>query len=303
MSTHLAEPRPATASIRNEQLTDVGRMLVRTTDRPGVVGAVGKFLAEAGANITSLDQHSTKPEGGTFFQRTEFHLPGLSERRDELEREFATKVAEPLGLDFLITEAARKKRVAIMVSKYDHCLLDLLWRWRRDELAMTVPMVVSNHPDLRADVEEFGVPFVHIPVTRETKAEAEAQQLDVLRDQVDLVVLARYMQIISDDFLSKVGVPIINIHHSFLPAFIGANPYQRAAQRGVKLIGATAHYVTADLDEGPIIEQDVVRVSHRDNVAELVRQGADVERSVLARAVRWHCEDRIARHENSTMVF
>ena len=300
MSTHLAEARPAPAP--PSPTSDLGRLLVRTTDRPGVVGAVGRFLADVGANIVSLDQHSTAPQGGTFFQRTEFHLEDLAGRRDDLERQFAREVAGPLKLDFLITEAARKKRVAIMVSRYDHCLLDLLWRWRRDELAMTVPLVISNHPDLGPAVEEFGVPFLHVPVTRETKAEAEAAQLAALEGKVDLVVLARYMQIISDDFLDRVGVPVINIHHSFLPAFIGASPYQRAADRGVKLIGATAHYVTADLDEGPIIEQDVVRVSHRDSVAELVRRGADVERAVLARAVRWHCEDRVARHENSTMV-
>ncbi|MCZ4535933.1 formyltetrahydrofolate deformylase [Gordonia terrae] len=302
MSTHLAEPTVADPPSTGTR-PDIGRLLVHTTDRPGVVGAVGRFLAEAGANIVSLDQHSTAPQGGDFFQRTEFHLTDLAARRDQLERTFAAEVAGPLGLDFQFTEAAQKKRVAIMVSKYDHCLLDLLWRWRRDELAMTVPMVISNHEDLRESVEAFGVPFVHIPVTRDTKPEAEARLLEILAGRVDLVVLARYMQIISDDFLDRVGVPLINIHHSFLPAFVGANPYLRAEERGVKLIGATAHYVTADLDEGPIIEQDVVRVSHRDDVAELIRRGAEVERSVLARAVRWHCEDRIARHNNSTMVF
>jgi len=195
------------------------------------------------------------------------------------------------------------KRVAIMVSRYDHCLLDLLWRARRAELEMEVALVISNHPDLADDVRSFAVPFVHVPVTRETKAEAEHRAADLLTGNVDLVVLARYMQILSGAFLDRVGVPMINIHHSFLPAFAGAAPYERARDKGVKLVGATAHYVTEQLDEGPIIEQDVVRASHRDSAADLERRGADVERSVLARAVRWHCEDRVIRVGGRTVVF
>jgi formyltetrahydrofolate deformylase len=190
-----------------------------------------------------------------------------------------------------------------MVSKTDHCVLDLLWRQRRGELDTTIAMVISNHPDLADEVRPFGVPFFHVPATRDTRQEAEQRQLDLLRGNVDLVVLARYMQIITPDFLGAVGVPLINIHHSFLPAFIGAGPYQKAKDRGVKLIGATAHYVTEELDEGPIIEQDVVRVDHRHQTADLVRLGADVERAVLSRAVQWHCEDRVVRHGNSTIVF
>lgn len=190
-----------------------------------------------------------------------------------------------------------------MVSKLDHCLLDLIWRSQRDELPIDIVMVIGNHPDLADTVRPFGVPFVHVPVPKDTKAEAEARHLELLRGNVDLVVLARCMQIVSGDFLERVGVPTINIHHSLLPAFIGAGPYEKARSRRVKLIGATAHHVTEDLDEGPIIEQDVVRVSHQDSVEDLARRGADVERMVLSRAVRWHCEDRVARHGSTTVVF
>ena len=280
---------------------DVGRLIVRCPDRPGIVSTVSSFLTAAGANILSLDQHATAPRDGTFFQRTEFHLPGLDV--DALRARFVAEVGGPLGMDVAVTAAGRPKRVAILVSKLDHCLLDLLWRSRRGELAMSVETVISNHPDLGDDVASFGVPFVHVPVTADTKAAAEARQVELLAGRVDLVVLARYMQIVSGDLLAALDCPMINIHHSFLPAFVGAVPYRRAKERGVKLVGATAHYVTEDLDEGPIIEQDVVRVSHRDSVADLTRLGADVERSVLARAVRWHCEDRIVRDGSTTIVF
>ena len=282
---------------------DIGRLLIRCTDRPGIVAAVSGFLAEHGANIISLDQHSTAISGGTFLQRLEFHLPGLPARRDALGAEFGERVARPMGMVVRLTDAARPKRVAIMVSKQDHCLLDLLWRSRRGELHMSIPMVISNHPDLADRVRPFAVPFFHIPATAGTKPAAERRQLELLSDNVDLIVVARYMQILSRDFLDAVGCPLINIHHSFLPAFVGANPYERAKERGVKLIGATAHYVTEDLDEGPIIEQDVVRVSHRDSATDLSRLGADVERVVLSRAVGWHCEDRVERHGRATVVF
>ncbi|WP_102145430.1 formyltetrahydrofolate deformylase [Mycobacterium hubeiense] len=282
---------------------DVGRLLLRCADRPGLVAAVSTFLAESGANIVSLDQHSTEQTGGTFIQRTIFHLPGLTAARDDLERAFRDRVADRFDMDFRLTEASKPKRVAIMASKEDHCLLDLLWRNRRGELDMSVLMVISNHPDLADQVRPFGVPFLHVPATKEIRAEAERRQLDLLRGNVDLVVLARYMQIISPQFLSEVGCPMINIHHSFLPAFIGAAPYRRAKERGVKLVGATAHYVTEELDDGPIIEQDVVRVDHRHTVEDLRRLGADVERLVLSRAVLWHCEDRVIRYGNQTVVF
>ena len=282
---------------------DIGRLLLRCDDRSGLVSAITTFLAEAGANIVSLDQHSTQQTGGTFMQRTIFHLPGLAAAREDLEREFRLRVAEPFGIDYRLTEAAKPKRVALMASTEDHCLLDLLWRNRRGELDMSVVMVIANHPDLADQVRPFGVPFIHIPAKRDIREQAEQRQLDLLRGNVDLVVLARYMQIVSPHFLGEVGCPLINIHHSFLPAFIGAAPYRRAKERGVKLVGATAHYVTEDLDEGPIIEQDVVRVDHRHDVADLVRLGADVERAVLSRAVQWHCEDRVVRYGNQTVVF
>ena len=281
---------------------DIGRLLLRCADRPGLVAAISGFLSDAGANIISLDQHSTTQTGGTFMQRTIFHMPGLAAARDELEREFAARVADAFAMDFRLNEAAKPKRVAILASREDHCLLDLLWRNRRGELDMSVAMVISNHPDLADQVRPFGVPFLHVPAHKDIRAEAEARQLDLLRGNVDLVVLARYMQILSGRFLTEVGCPLINIHHSFLPAFVGEAPYRKARERGVKLVGATAHYVTEELDEGPIIEQDVVRVDHRHTVEDLRRLGADVERVVLSRAVLWHCEDRIVQHGNQTIV-
>jgi formyltetrahydrofolate deformylase len=282
---------------------DMGRLLLTCPDQPGIVAAVSAFMTSAGANIVSLDQHATAAEGGIFLQRTIFHLPGLTAARDGLGERFATEVAQPFGIDFRLTDASRPKRVAILASREDHCLLDLLWRNRRGELDMSVAFVIANHADLADQVRPFGVPFIHVPAHKDIRAEAEDRMLDLLRGNVDLVVLARYMQILTPQFLGALGCPVINIHHSFLPAFIGAAPYRRARERGVKLVGATAHYVTEDLDEGPIIEQDVVRVDHRHDVADLVRLGADVERAVLSRAVLWHCEDRIIRYGNQTVVF
>ncbi|MGD9989170.1 formyltetrahydrofolate deformylase [Pseudonocardia sp.] len=282
--------------------TGAARLVVQGPDRPGIVSAVSTLLAEHGANIVSLKQYSSDAVGGRFYQRTVFGLPDLEAARAGLEKDLDAVLAGELGLSWTLHEATHRKRVAIFASKTDHCLLDLLWRHRRDELPIEVAMVVSNHPDLAAEVRGFGIAFHHVPVTGDKRA-AEDEHLRLLAGSVDLVVLARYMQIVSDDFLQRVGVPVINIHHSFLPAFIGAGPYQKAKQRGVKLIGATAHYVTKDLDEGPIIEQDVVRVSHNDTVRDLVQKGADIERLVLSRAVRWHCEDRVLRDGNRTVVF
>ena len=282
---------------------DIARLIISCPDQPGIVAAVSELISELGGNIISLDQYSTGVEGGRFFQRTVFHLPGLVAAKPQVEAAVEERLAQRFAMEWSLTEADKPKRVAIFTSKTDHCLLDLLWRHRRGELPMEIAMVVSNHPGLAEDVRTFGIPFVHVPVVNGDKAAAEAQHLELLQGNVDFVVLARYMQIISEDFLERVGVPIINIHHSFLPAFIGAGPYQKAKDRGVKLIGATAHYVTEDLDEGPIIEQDVIRVSHADEVAQLTRYGADVERSVLSRAVKWHCEDRVLRNGNTTIVF
>lgn len=232
--------------------------------------------------------------------RLEFHID--DGRLEPLAERFAA-VANEFEMRYALTSSEQRKRVALMVSRPDHCLLDLLWRWRRGELGCDIPLVVSNHEDLRPDVAMFGVRYVHIPVARDAKPAAEARLLEVLGGEYDLIVLARYMQILSPEFLRQVGTPIINIHHSFLPAFAGADPYARALRRGVKVIGATAHYVTEELDAGPIIEQDVMRVSHRDDADALAQLGADVERLVLARAVQAHCTDRVLRHGNTTVVF
>lgn len=289
--------------IENLITEDHGRLIVQGADQPGIVSRVSTVLAEYGANVVALDQSTSDPAGGRFFQRTVFHLPGLSVRLAELNGALEERLVEELGLSYRLVEAKRRKRVAILASKADHCLLDLLWRQRRGDLHMTVPMVISNHPDLGDDVRQFDIPFVHVPVDKDAKDIAEKEHLNLLKGNVDVVVLARYMQIVSGEFLSELDVPVINIHHSFLPAFMGAGPYQRAKERGVKLVGATAHYVTEDLDEGPIIEQDVIRVSHQESARELQRRGADVERLVLSRAVSWHCDDRVIRDGNTTVVF
>jgi formyltetrahydrofolate deformylase len=282
--------------------SNVARLLVSCPDREGIVALLSAALRDSGANIISSDQYSSDPYGGSFSLRMEFYIPDPDERFGPLEERLAEIGAE-LGLDYKLVDAKRPKRVALFVSKYDHCLLDLLWRWRRKELDMDVIAVVSNHPDLQEEVARFGVPYHHIPVSKETKFEAEQAQIDLLSGEVELVVMARYMQVLSPNFLDKIGAPVINIHHSFLPAFAGAGPYARAHARGVKLIGATAHYATEDLDEGPIIEQDVVRVNHREDAVSLERIGADVERLVLARAVSWHLQDRILLQGHRTIVF
>jgi formyltetrahydrofolate deformylase len=282
--------------------SNVARLVVSCPDREGIVALLSAALRDSGANIISSDQYSSDPYGGSFSLRMEFYIPNPDERFGPLEERLAEIGAE-LGLDYKLVDAKRPKRVALFVSKYDHCLLDLLWRWRRKELDMDVIAVVSNHPDLQEEVARFGVPYHHIPVTKETKVEAEQAQIDLLSGEVELVVMARYMQVLSSNFLEKIGAPVINIHHSFLPAFAGAGPYARAHARGVKLIGATAHYATEDLDEGPIIEQDVVRVNHREDAVALERIGADVERLVLARAVSWHLQDRILLQGHRTIVF
>jgi formyltetrahydrofolate deformylase len=290
----------STAEKPPDSATITMRLLVSCPDRPGIVAAVSRFLFESGANIIRSDQYSTDPSGGSFFLRVEFAI--APDAHHDLAERFGL-VADRFGMNWRIWGAGTRKRVAILVSRYDHCLVDLLYRWQRDELGGDVVLVASNHEDFRGVVEAAGLSFHHVPVPKGHKPEAEARLLEILDGQCDVVVLARYMQILSGEFLDRVAVPVINIHHSFLPAFAGAGPYERAKERGVKLIGATAHYVTEELDAGPIIEQDVVRVSHADNVASLVRQGAEVERAVLSRAVQWHCQDRVLRHGNSTVIF
>jgi formyltetrahydrofolate deformylase len=295
------EPR-AVRSLPDERYADVGRLVITCPDRPGIVAAVSQFLFEAGANITESQQYSTDPFGGTFFLRLEFHLDCLGERGGELGERF-TAMADRFSMRWKLTKAADLKRVAIMVSRTDHALQEILWRAQSGELRADIRMIISNHTDAGEAAAWWGLPFHHIPVTPETKNAAETAQLRLLAGEIDLVILARYMQILSPRFLSEFTAPIINIHHSFLPAFAGADPYRRAAARGVKLIGATAHYVTAELDAGPIIEQDIVRVDHRCSADDLRRLGRHVERAVLARAVGWHLEDRVIVHQNSTIVF
>jgi formyltetrahydrofolate deformylase len=279
------------------------RLLISCPDRPGIVAAVSSFLFRHGANIVSSDQHSTDPEGGRFFMRMEFSTAEMELERDRLDATFSDEVAKPFAMDWRMSHPGDRKRMAILVSRYEHCVLDLLWRWRRGSLGAEVVLVASNHPDLENDVRSFGVPFHHVPVSQEGKGESEERLLELLAGKVDVVVLARYMQILSGEFLERVGVPLINIHHSFLPAFAGPDPHREAYEKGVKIIGATAHYVVEELDAGPIIEQDVARVSHRESVPDLTRLGEDIERTVLARAVAMHLEDRTLVYENKTIVF
>jgi formyltetrahydrofolate deformylase len=281
----------------------IHRLLMSCSDRPGIVAAVSGYLSDRGANIIRSDQHSTDPEGGRFFMRIEFALEMDTAGREAFGARFDDEVAGELAMDWRLWPGGKPKRIAVLASRYDHCLLDLLWRARRSEFEGVIELVASNHTDLRADVAAFDLPYLHVPVTPESKPEAEERLLEALAGKFDLVVLARYMQILSGSFLERIGAPVINIHHSFLPAFPGAGPYERAHERGVKLVGATAHYVTEELDAGPIIEQDVIRVSHRDDVRDLARLGADIERDVLARAVARHCSDRVLVDGSTTVVF
>jgi formyltetrahydrofolate deformylase len=275
------------------------RLLLACPDQPGLIARVSGFLAESGLNIVDVDQHSSAE--GRFFMRMVFDRVPDAES-EALEMRFAREIGEPFGMDYGFHETGRTRRVAVMVSREDHCLSDLLWRWRNGDLGGEIACVISNHPDHRDQVEAVGIPFQHVPVEPATKTEAERQILELI-EGVDLLVLARYMQILSDDFLGGLRSPAINIHHSFLPAFVGADPYHRAYERGVKLIGATAHYVTAELDAGPIIAQDVEPVDHRDEVADMIRIGRDIERLVLARAVMAHLDDRVLLDGDRTIVF
>ena len=286
----------------NDNLRDHACLIVDGPDQPGMVAAVTALITRNRGNIVTLDQYTDNPVGGAFFQRVVFHRPDLAVSLPEIEADLRATL-EPYGMKWRLTDQSVPKRMAILASTSDHCLLELLWRHRRGELPVAIPMVISNHTNTAEDVRSFGIPFFHVPSQGPDKSAAEARIVELLKGNVDFVVLARYMQILSDSFLDEVGVPVINIHHSFLPAFIGAAPYRKAKERGVKLIGATSHYVTADLDEGPIIEQDVARVTHAMTAGDLQARGAYVERAVLSRAVQWHAEDRVIRHGNSTIVF
>jgi formyltetrahydrofolate deformylase len=276
--------------------------LLHGPDQPGLVARVSGWIFARGGNILHADQHRDM-EAGIFFQRVEWvpvGAAGVAQREADDFRVFASS----LGMHARVALSSHRPRVAVFVSKADHCFHDLVLRWKAGDFACELVAVVSNHTDLAEAARGYGLRFFHLPVTSETKASAEAQQLALLRElQVELVVLARYMQVLSADFLEQFGAPVINIHHSFLPAFAGGRPYHQAHARGVKLIGATAHYATADLDEGPIINQDVARVTHRHDVDDLVRKGRDLERLVLAQAVRWHLEERVLVYGNKTVVF
>lgn len=284
-------------------MNNTARLLIVCPDRRGIVAAVTGFLLQHGANITDLDQHSSDPSGGTFFMRLEFQTPGLDLAAEELRRRFAEEVGVRFAMQWSLSLAAHRKKLALFVSRHDHALMEILWRVSQTELAAELVAVISNHADLESVVMGFGVPFHHIPVSPESREVAEQQALELLHGRAELIVLARYMQVLSAGFVEHFPNRIINIHHSFLPAFAGADPYRQAYDKGVKLIGATAHYVTADLDEGPIIEQGIARVTHRDDVDDLKRLGRDLERQVLARAVLWHLEDRIIVDGRKTVVF
>ncbi|MBH8599974.1 formyltetrahydrofolate deformylase [Thermoactinomyces sp. CICC 23799] len=287
-----------TADNRNQ-----GALIVSCPEKQGIIAAITHFLYENGANILHSDQFSTNPESGQFFMRVQFQMDNLTGRLAELRQQFFL-IAEPFRMEWKITHPSERKRLAVFVSKEDHCLRELLWRWSIKELNADIVMVVSNHPDMEHLVTPHNIPYYHVPVTKENREEAADIHLELLeKHQVDTLILARYMQIIPGKIIDRYPNQIINIHHSFLPAFIGGKPYHQAFNRGVKLIGATAHYVTEDLDEGPIIEQDVSRVNHRHHVADLKRIGRDLERIVLAKAVQWHINDQIIVHNHKTIVF
>jgi formyltetrahydrofolate deformylase len=278
-------------------------LLISCPDQPGIVASVSQFIFEHRGNVIQSDQHSTDPHNGTFFMRISFAEDSFLLSEAELRARFAP-IAERFRMDWQVHFSRQRKRACILVSKTDHCLTDLLWRWKSNELALDIPCVLSNHADLEPLAQMYGVPYYHFPVRKEERACDQARMLEFLAEhQIDFLILARYMQILEPEIVAAYPHRIINIHHSFLPAFVGANPYQQAFERGVKLIGATAHYVTERLDEGPIITQDVIHSNHRDTTADLVRKGRDVERRVLAEAVRLHAEDRILVYKNRTIVF
>ena len=283
-------------------MAKTGILLIDCPDRKGIVAAVADFLYRHNANILHADQHQDA-ERSLFLMRVEWDLDGFDLSLDDCSRQFIP-LAERFQMHWSLQRSDPPHRVALFVSRYDHCLVDLLYRHQSGELLCDIPLVVSNHPDAQHWADSYGIPFFHVPVGADSRAEAERRQLALLEEyQVDLVVLARYMQVLSPDFVARWPHRIINVHHSFLPAFRGARPYHRAFERGVKLIGATSHYVTQDLDEGPIIEQDVVRVSHRDGLEDLLQKGRDLEKVVLSRAVRWHIDHRVLVYEHKTVVF
>lgn len=277
-------------------------LLISCPDQPGIVASVSQFIFEHQGNIFQSDQHSTSLHDGTFFMRVSFTEDSFTLSEADLVDAFRP-IADALHMNWSVHYSRHRKRVGILVSKFDHCLTDLLWRWKSGELALEIPFIISNHHDLEPLARMYDIPYHYFPVRKEQRKEDQMRLLDFLQGKVDFLVLARYMQIVEPFIVREYAHRIINIHHSFLPAFIGANPYEKAFERGVKLIGATAHYVTDNLDEGPIISQDVIQCNHRDTVEDLIRKGRDVERRVLAEAVRLHVEDRVLVYNNKTIVF
>ncbi|MGB7847742.1 MAG: formyltetrahydrofolate deformylase [Candidatus Acidiferrum sp.] len=283
-------------------MKDTAILLVQCQDRKGLDATIAEFIYRYDGNILHFEQHQAGEER-YYLARVEWDLNGFRLNLRDFDGAFGP-IAHKFGMNWVIALGQYRPRVAIFVSKYDHCLVDLLYRQRNGELTCDFQLIISNHPDAKRHADFYGVPFHHIPVSKENKPQAEAEQLKLLHDnKIDLVVLARYMQVLSTDFIVQYPQPIINIHHSFLPAFVGAKPHQQAHDRGVKLTGATAHYVTEVLDDGPIIEQGVVRISHRDSLEDMVEKGRDVEKVVLSRAVRWHIENRILLYNNRTIIF
>ena len=277
--------------------------MIHCPDRPGIVHAVTGFLHSKGANIVYLDQHVDQ-QSNVFFMRLESDFGETAMAMDAFAREFSELLAVPYRMQWSMHLASTKPKMALFVSKYNHCLYDLLSRYNSGELNVDVPFILSNHPDLEPIADQFGIPFYHVEVTRQNKTEAEAEQLRLLKDhEVDFIVLARYMQIIGKRMIDQYPNKIINIHHSFLPAFTGAKPYHAAFKRGVKIIGATSHYVTEELDEGPIIAQDVARVSHAHSIGDFIAMGRDLEKIVLSRAVKLHVERKTIVYDNKTVVF
>ncbi|SMP04298.1 formyltetrahydrofolate deformylase [Desulfurobacterium pacificum] len=281
---------------------ETATLLISCPDRKGILSEVTGFISKNNGNIINADQHIDSQKQ-IFFMRIEWDLNGFQIEKEKIKEAFKP-IADKFHMDFSLHFSSEVQNVAIFVSKYDHCLYELLYRFKAGELKGNLKMVISNHEDLKPIAEMFGVPFFHFPKNKDNKLEVEKEELKILRENsIDLIILARYMQILSDNFVKQYRNRIINIHHSFLPAFVGAKPYHRAYERGVKIIGATSHYVTEELDQGPIIEQDVVRISHRDSVEDMIRKGRDLEKLVLARAVKWHLENKILVYGNKTVIF
>ncbi|MEO2068319.1 MAG: formyltetrahydrofolate deformylase [Desulfurobacteriaceae bacterium] len=283
-------------------MKETATLLISCKDRKGILAEITGFIAKNNGNIIAADQHIDFQKS-IFFMRIEWDLTEFKIPKREIAKAFKP-IARKFDMNYQLKFSSDVQNVAIFVSKYDHCLYELLYRFKAGELRGNLKLVISNHPDLKPVVEMFGIPFYHFPKTKETKLSVEEKEIELLKkENIDLVILARYMQILSDNFVNQFRNKIINIHHSFLPAFVGAKPYHRAYERGVKIIGATSHYVTEELDQGPIIEQDVVRVTHRDTVEDMIRKGRDLEKLVLARAVRWHLENKILVYDNKTVIF